>query len=85
MEVVDGDGLFSCRIVPLVCFYRRASCDSERVEQILGGPSGALVGEKKNFKLIVFFPLYGGTLCYIGPPGPCQGPSGEEKNFENGH
>ena len=27
-------------------------------------------------------PIYWSSLCYLGPPGPCQGPSGEEKKFE---
>ena len=45
-EEVDVDRFFFVDISPLVRFYRRASRESERVKQILGGPAGALVGEK---------------------------------------
>ena len=65
---------FSVDISPLVRFYRRASRESERVKQILGGPAGALVGEKKRFKLIVFFPPIRGHSMLYRPPRPLPGP-----------
>ena len=68
-----------------VRFYRRASRESERVNQILRRPAGALVGGKNRFELIVFFPPIRGHSMLYRPPGRCQGPSGEEKNFEIGH
>ena len=75
------DGLCSCRIFPLVRFYPRASRESERVNQILRRPAGALVGEKKRFKLIVFFPPIRGHSMLYRPPRPLPGPSRRARKF----
>ena len=60
---MSKNGKLSCRMFTLVRFFRRVSHERKRVKQILGGPTGALVGGTKGSNRTFHFldpPFLGG-------------------------
>ena len=76
----------TCNVFFLSVFFvpiDRPTGICKRIKQFFEEAAVAMPGERKlKKKLIVFNRPIRGALCYIGPIGPCQGPSGEEKIFE---
>jgi len=77
--------LFETRVTPILQSENSPTNKCERVNQFFSLVQGNLCPAKENrLNRLVKTGSIRGTLCYIGPTGPCQGPSGEEKNFQIG-